>query len=194
MGQEIWIRGLIRPKRRMGGTASSNPTAGTVAAKIDLEDGPSRRLFANKAQSFVVLPDITVSMNKAGSAVAAGTASGMVYRAPRAMKVYGVVGQLGVIPSGSGTTILDVKKVAGTAAPTAAGVSIFTDATRRPMFMSGTVHTTYTPYGGTTFAGQPGTGSTYTVDLAAGDYLRVEVAGTAATSPGQELSVQIFGY
>lgn len=189
MGQEVFVRGLTRRTTRAGSAVYGK----TNVAKVDLEDGPTRRSFQNKSTTIVVLPDYVVTMQRAGSLPLAGTASGMVFRAPRAMKVWGVAAQVGTIPAGAGTTLLDVKYVAGTAAPTAAGTSIFTDSTRRPSFQPGTVHLTATPLGGSTNAGYPGTGTVKTFDLAAGDYLRVEIAGTAAT-PGSDLTVQIFGY
>jgi len=184
MGQEVFVRGLTRRKTRV----DANDSMGTAAARIDLADGPTRRIFSNKSTTAVVLPDVHAVLQKPGTLATQSTTSGMVFRAPRAMKVWGVAAQAGTAPGGTALLTLDVHKAASA---TAAGTTIFTDQARRPAFAAAAGNTVL---GGTANMGYPGTGSTYTVDLAAGDYLRVEVDVVGNATAGADLAVQIFGY
>lgn len=183
MAQEVFVRGLTRRKTR----ASNNASMGTVAARVDLDNGPTRRVFSNKSTTAVVLPDVVAVLQKAGALATGTTTTGMVFRAPRGMKVWGVAAQVGTAPA-TQSIILDVKKAA---TPTAAGTTIFTDQNRRPTIAASGDSSTL---GGTANAGYPGTATGVTADLNAGDYLRVEIAQVGTGTTGSDLSVQIFGY
>lgn len=184
MSQEIFVRGVTRRKTRV----DANESMGTAAATVDLEDGPTRRIFSNKSSTVVVLPDVVATLQKAGTVAAATTDTGLVFRAPRDMKVWGVAAQVGTEPAGTALLTLDVHKAA---TPTAAGTTIFTDQARRPSFVAAE---SATVLGGSANMGYPGTAAAVTADVAGGEYLRVEVDSVGNSTAGADLTVQIFGY
>lgn len=121
-------------------------------ALINLDDGPTRRIFSNKSTTVVPLPDVVADFQISGQAAAAGTASGLVWRAPRNCMIYGVVVQAGSVSAGAGSVTFDVQSVS---TPTAAGTSIFVDSTRLPALSS---TQDYSPYLNASYPymGQPG--------------------------------------
>lgn len=183
MAQEVYVLGTTRTP---WGAGSANIKAGTVA-KVDLADGPTRRSLQNERARFVVLPDIYYTAQVEGAVATLGTASHMVFRAPRAMFITGCVAQVGQTPS-AGTIIVDLKYVAntgGTVAPTAAGTSMYGTATAlRPQIVTGS-------FASALASGTSGTGVPVSGSVNAGDYVRVEV--TQATG-GTAMTVQLFGY
>ena len=226
--QELFVRGLTRRKTRvqdpvanqagaggnyLGGTLSppTGTSGGTVssfggtAAKIDLADGPTRRIFSNKSATVVVLPDYPIILQKAGGLSAAGTASGLYFRVPRNMTVWGVTASVGTIPTGGTGVAVDVISAVS---PTAAGTSIFLDATRKPIIAATTDASpmpAFVQTGGS--AGNPGSaGANGTVALGlgsagnasyyatSGSFLRVEILGVGGTVAGSDLVVQIYGF
>jgi len=180
MGQQVFIKSLTRRKTRANdplpsqggkGTSGSNSQqtvnyGGTVTsyagqsiggannniALVDITDGPTRRIFSNKSTTVVVLPDVVTNFQIPGAVAVAGTASGMVYRVPRNMTIWGVAAQFGFAPTGSGTTVIDLVSCSS---PTAAGTSVFVDASRKP---GATAGVDYTTLGDnlTTYTGLPG--------------------------------------
>lgn len=183
MAQEVNVRGIARVPFGAG-SASNTTVSGSAVTTLDLDNGQTRRTLQNERARFVVLPDLYPVMQVSGTVATSGTASGLVWRAPRAGKLTGVVAQVGVAPTGA-TLIVDVKKVAGTAAPTAAGASVYGTVTaRRPTIGTSQFASTLN---GT--AGVP-----VNQDFAAGDYLRIEVAQVGSSVAGENLTVQLFGY
>jgi hypothetical protein len=182
MAQEVNVRGIARVPFGAG-SASTTTVSGSAVATLDLDNGQTRRTLQNERARFVVLPDLYPVMQVQGAVTTtSGTASGLVWRAPRAGKLTGVVAQVGTAPAGT-ALILDVKRVGAGSAPTAAGTSVFGALTgRRPTIGTGTFASTLN---GT--AGVP-----VNQDFAAGDYIRVEVA--QAGTAGGNLTVQLFGY
>lgn len=182
MAQEVRVRGIARVPFGAG-SASTTTVSGSAVATLDLDNGQTRRTLQNERARFVVLPDLYPVMQVQGAVTStSGTASGLVWRAPRAGKLTGVVAQVGTAPAGT-ALILDVKRVGAGSAPTAAGTSVFGTATgRRPSIGTGSYASTLN---GT--AGVP-----VNQDFAAGDYIRVEVA--QAGTAGGNLTVQLFGY
>lgn len=182
MAQEVNVRGIARVPFGAG-SASTTTVSGSAVATLDLDNGQTRRTLQNERARFVVLPDLYPVMQVSGALATSGTASGLVWRAPRAGKLTGVVAQVGTAPAGS-TIILDVKRVGAGSAPTAAGTSVFTVAGRKPTI--GTAGFASTLNG---TAGVPNN-----QDFAAGDYLRVEVEQVGSSTAGGNLTVQLFGY
>jgi len=182
MAQEVNVRGIARVPFGAG-SASTTTVSGSAVATLDLDNGQTRRALQNERARFVVLPDLYPVMQVSGTLATSGTASGLVWRAPRAGKLTGVVGQVGAAPTGA-TLILDVKRVVAGSAPTAAGTSVFTVAGRKPTIGTSAFASTLN---GT--AGVPNN-----QDFAAGDYLRVEVQQVGSSVAGSNLTVQFFGY
>lgn len=182
MAQEVNVRGIARVPFGAG-SASTTTVNGTAVATLDLDDGQTRRALQNERARFVVLPDLYPVLQVAGTVAISGTASGLVWRAPRAGKLTGVVAQAGVAPTGA-TLILDVKRVGSGSAPTAAGTSVYTVAGRKPTIGTSAFASTLN---GT--AGVPNN-----QDFAAGDYLRIEVSQVGSSVAGKDLTVQLFGY
>lgn len=182
MAQEVNVRGIARVPFGAG-LASTTTVNGTAVATLDLDDGQTRRALQNERARFVVLPDLYPVLQVAGTVATSGTASGLVWRAPRAGKLTGVVAQAGVAPTGA-TLILDVKRVGAGSAPTAAGTSVYTVAGRKPTIGTSAFASTLN---GT--AGVPNN-----QDFAAGDYLRIEVSQVGSSVAGKNLTVQLFGY
>jgi hypothetical protein len=122
-------------------------------ALVDLNDGPTRRIFSNKSTTVVVLPDVVTNFQIPGAVTTGSANTGLVYRVPRNMTIWGVVAQIGTKPSGgAGSLTVDLVSAAS---PTAAGTSIFVDSARVPSIGSAT---DYSVLGDnlTTFTGLPG--------------------------------------
>ena len=180
MAQEVKVRGIARVPFGAG-SASTTTVNGSAVATLDLDDGQTRRTLQNERARFVVLPDLYPVFQVSGTVAVSGTASGIVWRAPRAGKLTDVVAQVGASPTGA-STIIDVKN-AGNVSPTAAGTSVFNGVNaQRPTIGTGSFASTLDSTNGVPV----------NQNFAAGDYLRVEVAqaGTAAAN----LTVQFFGY
>lgn len=182
MAQEVKVRGIARVPFGAG-SASTTTVNGTAVATLDLDNGQTRRALQNERARFVVLPDLYPVVQVHGGVTAtSGTASGLLWRAPRAGKLTGVVAQCGTAPGGS-ALIFDVKLCAGTAGPNAAGASVFGTATaRRPTIGTGSFASTFDSTNGVPV----------NQAFAAGDYLRVEVA--QAGTVGGNVTVQLMGY
>jgi hypothetical protein len=158
-GGNISFGGYTAPT---GTSGASNSVAGqSIAgltnniALVDLTDGPTRRIFSNKSTTVVVLPDVVTNFQVPNAvtnsgAAGSGTATGLVWRVPRNLTVWGVAAQFGSSPAGAGTTIVDVVSAVS---PTAVGTSIFVDASRKP---SATASMDYTTLGGANYVGNPG--------------------------------------
>jgi hypothetical protein len=182
MAQEVNVRGIARVPFGAG-SASTTTVNGTAVATLDLDNGQTRRALQNERARFVVLPDLYPVLQVSGvvNTTTAGTASGIVWRAPRAGQLTGVVAQVGTAVSGTVPLIVDVYKVGAGGVPTSTGASVFaaTPGQRPSIGTSGFAST----LNGT--AGVP-----TTQGFAAGDYLRIQVVqGTAAN-----MTVQLFGY
>ena len=181
MAQEVNVRGIARVPFGAG-SASTTTVNGTTVATLDLDDGQTRRALQNERARFVVLPDLYPVLQVSGvvNSTTVGTASGIVWRAPRAGQLTGVVAQVGTAVSGT-TLVVDVYKVGAGSVPTSTGASVFAAATgQRPSIGTSGFASTLN---GT--AGVP-----TTQGFAAGDYLRIQVVqGTAAN-----MTVQLFGY
>jgi len=183
MAQQVWIKTLTRRHTRVNDPLPSQAGLGAAGvtgqgtaqyygnyvsragqsvagvnnqiALVDLEDGPTSRIFANKSTTTVVLPDIVADFQISGLAVVGSANSGLVWRVPRAMNIWGVAVQAGSAPIG-GTVLFDVVSVAN---PTATlGTSIFVDAGRIPQLGSSTPTQDYSLLGNnvTTYYGLPG--------------------------------------
>jgi len=182
MAQEVNVRGIARVPFGAG-SASNTTVSGSAVATLDLDDGQTRRMLQNERARFVVLPDLYPVMQVSGAVSVAGTASGLVWRAPRACKITGVVAQVGTAPVGA-DLILNVKQVGAGSAPTAAGNAMFTTSAHQPTIADGEFASVLN-----------GTAGVVEVqNVAAGDYVRVEVEQVGSSTAGGNLSVQLFGY
>lgn len=182
MAQEVNVRGIARVPFGAG-SASNTTVNGSAVTTLDLDNGQTRRTLQNERARFVVLPDLYPVMQVSGAVATSGTASGLVWRAPRACKVTGVVAQVGTAPVGA-DLILNVKRVDASLAPTAAGDAMFTTAAHQPTIADGEFASVLN-----------GTAGVVEVqDVGVGDYVRVEVEQVGSSTAGGNLTVQIYGY
>jgi hypothetical protein len=184
MAQQVWVRGLDRAQLRRLGYTPNAAKIDSSADLVDLDDGQVRKFLQGDRSRFVVLPDFVATLQKEGTIATATTASGLVYVAPRAFKLYRVIISVGTAPTGA-TLIADVHKVAAGGATTDAGTTIFTTQSRRPTIaISGTT----SPYNHAT------SGVPEVTDVAQGDILRVEIDQVGSGVAGANLVVQFLGY
>jgi hypothetical protein len=184
MAQQVWVRGLDRAQLRRLGYGASAVKIDKDADLVDLDNGQVRKFLQGDRSRFVVLPDFVIPLQKEGAVATVTTASGLVYVAPRAFKLYRVIASVGTAPTGA-NMVLDVHRVAAGGATTDAGTTIFTTQSRRPTI---TAATTTSPYNHAT------SGVPEVTDIAQGDILRVEVDAVGSGVAGSNLVVQLLGY
>lgn len=182
MAQEINVRGIARTPFGAGDHPPMTTVSGSATVTLDLDDGHTRRVLQNERARFVVMPDLYPSLQSFGALSVAGTASGLVWRAPRAGKLTAVTAQVGAAPSG-GDVVLDVVLVDSADEPTAAGTSVFTDDAHKPTVADGEYASTLDETTGAGYADNQ--------EFAAGDYLRVEIE---SANSAEDLTVQFIGY
>lgn len=183
MAYKVRVRGLTRAPYRIH--VEDPNTVSTTPVLVDLDDGDTRRRLQNQRARWVVLPDINTSLQKAGTVATVTTASGMVFRAPRDMTVWGVAATVGTAPTDA-DFIVDVHKVDAGGEATDAGTTIFTTQANRPTIAA---TETSSPFPGTSGAGVPDV-----QEVNEGDLLRVEVDQVGSGTAGSDLVVQILGY
>ena len=184
MAQQVWVRGLDRAQLRRIGYTPNAAKIDSSADLVDLDDGQTRKFLQGSRSRFVVLPDFVVPLQVAGTVAGVTTASGLIYVAPKAFKLYRVIASVGTAPTGQ-AQIVDVHKVAAGGAATAAGTTVFTTQGRRP-----TIAATET----VSAVSHATNGVPEVTDVAAGDILRVEVDQVGSGTAGANLVVQLLGY
>jgi hypothetical protein len=179
MGYQVRVAGFGRQAEfRVG-----NKVVSKTPVLLDLDDGRVRRSLGNERGRFIVLPDMQVTFQIRGNVGLATTASGHVWRAPRACKLYAVTAQVGTAPATT-TLIFDIHKIAAGGAATAAGTTVFTTQSRRPTVpAAGTVSTL------SATAGVP-----EVQDIAEGDLLRLEIDQLGTGTVGADAVVQLHLY
>jgi hypothetical protein len=100
-------------------------------ATVDVADFGNDRIAVNRQGRYVSMPDLDFELAVPGGLSTASTASGLVIRHPRALKIVSVWATVGTVPAGA-PIILDVHKIAAGGAATDAGTTIFTTQSRRP--------------------------------------------------------------
>jgi hypothetical protein len=179
MGYSVRVVGFGRQEEfRVG-----NKVVSKTPVLVDLDDGRVRRSLGNERGRFIVLPDMPVTLQIRGAVATGTTATGLVWRAPRAAKLYAVTAQIGTAPTGA-NMILDVHKIAAGGAATAAGTTVFTTQSRRPTITAATTVSTLNAT-----AGVP-----EVQDIAEGDLLRVEVDQVGSGVAGSNLTIQLHLY
>lgn len=184
MAHEVFVRGVNRATINRLGYGANARKIGNSAVVVDLDDGNARRVLQGQRHRLFVVPEQVIPLQRAGGLATATTASGLVYVAPRAQKLYRVFAQVGTAPAGA-SILLDVHRVAAGGATTAAGTTVFTDQARRPAIAAGTTASSMT----STTVGVP-----QVTDLAAGDILRVEIDQVGSGTAGSDLVVQFVLY
>jgi hypothetical protein len=184
MAQQVWVRGLDRAQIRRLGYGATAAKLDSSADLVDLDAANTRKVLQADRSRFVILPDLTFTLQRAGNVAVVSTASGLTVVAPRAFTLYRVIASVGTAPATTPVTI-DVHKIAAGGAATDAGTTIFTTQGRRPNIAASTTVSSAT----SATVGVP-----EVTAVAAGDILRVEIDAIGTGTVGADLVVQILGY
>lgn len=182
MAHYVNIRGKSRTKKKVDNTQK---VSFTTQATVNLDDKVANRILNTKYGDFYSVPNFNFQITQQGTAVVAGTASGLVLRAPKDLIVKGVYVTTAVAPA-TNPIIVDVKKTSGTAVgvTAAAGTSIFAGTANRPTI--GTAAFAGSSVGTAAF----GAGTTY-VNWRSGEFLRVELPQVGSAPTGDRVTVYL---
>jgi hypothetical protein len=181
---KVWVRSLGRPRVKRVGYDANAAVFDANPDLVDLNDGKVRQTLSGTRNRWVVLPDKSINLTRAGNVAIVSTASGLTYVAPKDLTIYRVIASVGTAPA-TDPIIIDVHRVAAGGAATAAGTTIFTTQSRRPTIAAAT----------TVSAVNHATNGVPEVQaISAGDILRVEIDAIGTGTVGANLVVQILGY
>lgn len=182
---QVRVRGLNRSVFSRFGYGANAKKVGNNTVLLDLDDGNVRRTLQGQRGRFVVVPEMPITLQRAGAAATANpTATGLVHVFDRAATIERVIASVGTAPVGA-ALIIDVHKIASGGAATDAGTTIFTTQSRRPTIADGATVSSVT----SATSGVP-----EVTTVAAGDILRVEIDQVGSGTAGSNLVVQIVAY
>lgn len=182
MAHYVTLRGKSRNKKKVDSTQHVSFTSEAI---VNLDDAATKRLLDTKHGDVYSVPNFDFQITQQGTAAVAGTASGLVFRAPKDLIVKGVYVTTAIAPA-TNSIIVDVKKTSGTAVgvTAAAGTSIFAGTANRPSI--GTAQFSGSSVGTAAF----GAGTTY-IAWNAGEYLRVELPQVGSAPTGNRVTVYL---